>query len=528
MVTAWQTYTFKYSAKAFVVDQLLLGIDVGTTAAKAALFSPDGILQAVAQSEYPLHHIQPSWVEQNPHDWWRAVCTVTRQVLRAVPDAANRVAGVAVSSQAPTMLALDSGGQPVRPALIWMDRRAEAEAVKLAEWLGADSVYRISGNRPDTFYVASKLLWFKTHEPEQFARTRYFFQINGYVNYCLTGKYSLDHVHAALLQLRDYASAEWSAALCEACGVEPSQFPPINVGHRVLGEVTREAAEATGLRPGTPVMVGTVDGSAAAVEAGAIQVGTAAEMTGTSTVLLMLDNGTVTEPAFTAMPHALPDLYLLFGAMVASGASLRWYRDQFGLLEVQSGAQLGLDPFDLLTQQAAKVPVGSDGVIFLPYMLGERAPIWHTNARGVFFGLSLATSKAAMIRAILEGTAFALRHNVEVAQRAGVAINEVRSVGGGSRSALWNQIKADVLGIPVALPQTSVGAPFGDAILVGLGLGLYPDIQATLSNMIKIKTRFEPNPRNHAQYTEMYGVFRSTYEHLRDDFDHLASVFNQD
>jgi xylulokinase len=506
------------------LSQLLLGIDVGTTAAKAALFSPDGVLQSVAQAEYPLHHLQPGWVEQNPQDWWRAVCTATQQALAAVPDAANRVAGVAVSSQAPTMLALDADGQPVRPALIWMDRRAEAEAVKLAEMLGPETVYRISGNRPDTFYVASKLLWFRTHEPELFARTACFVQANGYINYRLTGTYSLDHVHAALLQLRDYASGEWSAALCEACGVEPSQFPPIYAGHHVQGEVTREAAEATGLSPGTPVMVGTVDGSAAAVEAGAIQVGTAAEMTGTSTVLLMLDTGTTTEPAFIAMPHALPGLYLLLGAMVASGASLRWYRDQFGLTEVRAGGQLGIDPFDLLTRQAAQSRAGSEGLIFLPYMMGERSPLWHTNARGVFFGLSLATPRAAVIRAILEGTAFALRHNVEVAQRAGVSIDEVRSIGGGSRSVLWNQIKADVLGIPVVLPETSVGAPFGDAILVGLGLGLYSDAQNALSEMIKIRTRYEPDAANHARYTALYGVFRSIYEHLRDDFDRMARI----
>lgn len=504
------------------MSQLLLGIDVGTTAAKAALFSPDGVLQAVAQAEYPLHHLQAGWVEQHAQDWWQAVCTATRQALATVPEAANRVAGVAVSSQAPTMLALDADGQPVRPALIWMDRRAEAEAVKLSETLGPDTIYRISGNRPDPFYVASKLLWFKIHEPELFARTRWFVQINGYINYRLTGTHSLDHVHAALLQLRDYASGEWSVALCQACGVEPSQFPPIYAGHHVQGEVTREAAEATGLCPGTPVMVGTVDGSAAAVEAGAIQVGTAAEMTGTSTVLIMLDNGTTTEPAFIAMPHALPGLYLLLGAMVASGASLRWYRDQFGLSEMQSGKHLSIDPFDLLTQQAAQSPAGSDGLIFLPYMMGERSPLWHTNARGVFFGLSLATPRAAVIRAILEGTAFALRHNVEVAQRAGVSIEEIRSIGGGSRSALWNQIKSDVLGIPVALPQASVGAPFGDAILVGLGLGLYPDVQSALSGMIKVRTRYEPNPANRTRYTEMYGVFRSIYDHLRDDFDRLA------
>ena len=506
------------------MKDLLLGIDVGTTAAKAVLFSPDGCLQSVGQAEYPVQHVRPNWVEQNPEDWWQAVCQAIRRTLAAVPDFRERVAGLAVSAQAPTLIALDRKGQPLRPALIWMDRRAEAEAARLNELLDADEVYRITGNRADAFYVAPKLLWYKSHEPELLAQTHQFVQITGYINYRLTNTLTLDNVHAGLLQLRDYATGEWSQSLCDICGVEPSQFPPIYPGHHMQGEVTPEAAEATGLRTGTPVMVGTVDGAAAALEAGAAELGIAAEMTGTSTVLLMPNDGSVTESAFIAMPHAIPGIHLLLGAMVASGASYRWYRDQFGQPEVESAAEQNLDPFDLLTQHAAEVEAGSDGVIFLPYMMGERAPIWHTNARGVFFGLSLSTSRTALNRAILEGTAFALRHNVEVAREAGVRLTEIRSVGGGTRNALWNQIKADVMGLPVLLPEASVGAPFGDAILVGMGLGLYENVSQTLRQLVKLQARYEPNWDNHRKYGDIYPIFRSIYEHLRQDFDRAAAV----
>jgi xylulokinase len=239
----------------------------------------------------------------------------------------------------------------------------------------------------------------------------------------------------------------------------------------------------------------------------------------------MPNDGRVTESAFIAMPHAIPGLHLLLGAMVASGASLRWYRDQFGLAEVQAALTLKLDPFDLLTQQAAQIKPGSEGLIFLPYMMGERAPLWHTNARGVFFGVSLTTQKAAFIRAILEGTAFALRHNVEVARKAGVKLTEIRSVGGGTRSTLWNQIKADVLGVPVLLPRASVGAPFGDAVLVGMGLGLYPNVSDALHEMVKLQTRYEPDTENHARYSQIYPIFRSIYEQLRDVFDRAAEIY---
>jgi xylulokinase len=506
------------------LDQLLLGIDVGTTGTKAALFTPDGRLRALGQAEYSIQHPRPGWAEQDPEDWWQAVCTAVRQALADVPGGAERVAGLAVSSQAPTMLPLNRAGQPVRPALIWMDRRADAEAIQLREQLGESRLVAITGNRADPYYVAPKLLWFRTHEPERFAETAWFVQVNGYIGHKLTDELALDNVHAALLQLQDWRTADWSAEVCSACGVEPGLFPPVHSGWQRLGQVSPGAAEATGLKPGTPVMVGTVDGAAAALEAGAVEPGVAAEMTGTSTVLLMANDSGVVEPAFIAMPHAVPGVHLLLGALATSGASLRWYRDQFGLAEASAAAQLGLDSYDLLTMQAAKVGPGSSGVIFLPYMMGERSPIWHTQARGVFFGLTLATPRGALIRAILEGSAFALKHNVEVAQQAGVSFSEIRSVGGGARSALWNQIKADVLGLPILLPQTSVGAAFGAAVLVGMGLGLYSDVRRSLRDLVQLEARYEPDEQKHALYQEIYQVFRGIYDNLRGTFDQAAAI----
>ena len=506
------------------VEPLLLGIDVVTSSVKAVLLDARGKLCAACQAEYPLHHIRPAWVEQDPEDWWKATCLAVREALSKVPQGPERVLGLAVSSQAPTLLPLDRSGRPLRPAMIWMDRRAEAEAVRLTEILGAEEIHRITGNRPDAFYVAARLLWLRNHEPEVLKRTWQFVQVNGYLNYRLTGRLGMDPSHAALLQMRDYATGEWSAALCSACGVEPAQFPEVMESHHIQGEVTAEAAEATGLRAGTPVMAGTVDSPPAALEAGVVEPGIAAEMTGTSTVVIMPNDRGLTEPALIAMPHCLPGIHLLLGAMVSSGGCLRWFRDQLGQAEVQAAREQGSDAFDLLTREAAQAGVGSEGVIFLPYMMGERSPVWHTNARGVFFGLSLATHKAALVRSILEGAAFALRHNLEVAVRAGAEVREMRSVGGCSRSDLWNQIKADVLGLPVLLPRTSVGSPFGDAILAGMGAGVYPDVRKSLAEMVQLDRRFEPDRANHERYSEIYQVYRDIYEHLRGDFDHLAAI----
>lgn len=506
------------------MESLLLGIDVGTSSVKAVLIDENGKLHATGQAEYPLHHIRPAWVEQDPEDWWSGTCKAIKEALSSIQNGADRILGMAVSCQAPSLLALDGSGKPLRPAMIWMDRRAEAETVQLTKLLGADQIHRITGNRPDAFYLAARMLWLKNHEPEILKQTWKFVQVNSYINYRLTGKLTLDPSNTALLQLRDYEKNEWSETLCDICGVRPSQFPEVVEAHFVQGKVTEYASEVTGLKVGTPVMAGTVDSASAALEVGVVEPGIAAEMTGTSTVVILPNDKGLTEPAFIAMPHALPGIHLLLGAMVASGGCLRWFRDQFGQTEMQAASVAKADAFDLLTEQAAGVEPGSSGVIFLPYMMGERSPLWHTNARGVFFGLSLATSKAAMVRSILEGTAFALRHNIEIAQRAGVEVREVRSVGGCSRSNLWNQIKADVLGIPLLLPRTSVGSPFGSAVLAGMGAGVFPDIRKSLLEMVKLERRFEPILANHERYMKSYKVFRDIYEHLKNDFDHLANV----
>ena len=506
------------------MEPLLLGVDAGTSSVKAVLLDLRGDLRAVCQAEYPLHHLRSGWVEQDAEDWWQATCVAIRGALAKVEHGPERVLGLAVSSQAPTLLPLEHSGKPLRPAMIWMDRRAEAEAVRLTELIGAEDIYRITGNRPDAFYVAARLLWLRDHEPEVLKKTWKFVQVNGYINYRLTGRVATDPAHAVLLQMCNYSTGAWSEALCSACGIDPEQFPEVMEAHQVQGEVTSEAAEASGLRTGTPVMTGTVDSPAAALEAGVAEPGIAVEMTGTSTVVIIPNDRGLTEPALIALPHALPGVHLLLGAMVSSGGCLRWFRDQFGQAENQAASDCGADSYDLLTQQAAVIEPGSGGLIFLPYMMGERSPLWHTNARGVFFGLSLATPRAALVRAILEGTAFALHHNVETATRAGAEVREMRSVGGCSRSDLWNQIKADVLGLPVLLPRTSVGSPFGAAIVAGMGTGAFPDVRKSLLEMVHLERCFEPDVANHERYTKFYGVYRDIYEHLKGDFDRSAAI----
>ena len=492
------------------MTSLLLGIDIGTTAAKAVLVTTDGQVISEGRAQYSTQHLAVNWVEQNPEEWWRALCSATLEAVAKVPGV--KILGVAISSQAPTFLAVDSNGDPLRPALIWMDRRAEKEAQELATKF--PNISELTGNRADPYYVAAKILWFIRNEPKLYAKTKYFLQIPGYLNFRLTGKFGIDKPHASLLQLRTVDQQQWSKELMSAVGVSPEMFPEISDCSKLLGEVNSAASIESGIPIGTPVFFGSVDGASAALEAGAIDPGIVAEMTGTSTVLIMPTDGSVRSSAFVAMSHAIPGRELQLGAMVASGASVQWLHEKI------LGNKTSIEQ---LSSGAEKINPGSDGLLFLPYMMGERSPIWNTNARGVFFGLSLTTTPESMMRAVLEGTAFALLHNIKIARSIGLPVDEIRSVGGGTKNELWNQIKADVLGIPVAILKESVGAPIGNAFIAGLGLGLYPDVRSAVTNAVSVSNCYLPNAKHHTYYIDRYQRFRALYENLKDEFDLSAS-----
>jgi len=489
------------------MQELLLGVDVGTTATKAVLVDSSGHIISQGRAEYPTKYLQAGWVEQDPNDYWLSFCQAV-EIAQAGASGA-KISGIAISAQAPTLIAVDSNGDPVRNAMIWMDRRAQAEADELARQFS--NISQLTGNRADPYYVAAKIKWFIKNEPANYQKTKHFLQIPGYLNYKLTGKFGIDSAHASLLQLRGADNLNWAADVMKFVGVAEDKFPQIANSIVLQGEVLSN--NQSKITAGTPVYFGSVDGCSAALEAGVIDPGVVAEMTGTSTVLLMPTDGNNFNDAFVAIEHAIAGRQLRLGAMVASGASVAW---------LQQNILKGEQSVEQLSRDAQEVAPGSEGLIFLPYMMGERSPIWHTNARGVFFGLSLTTTPAMMFRAVLEGTAFALAHNVEIGKASGIKIDEIRSIGGGSKSGLWNQIKADVLGMPIAVLEDSVGAAVGDAYLAGMGVGLFKDIRQTLKTNVKIEARFVPDQKVHSYYQERYARFRSLYESIKDEFDKSA------
>jgi xylulokinase len=504
--------------------EFLVGIDIGTTGAKAIISDRHGVVLAQASEEYPTAFPQPGWAEQDPEAWWLATCHVLRAVLDSADVAPNTIAAVGVSCQAPSLVAVDKAGVPVCPALIWMDRRSEGQCAMLRATVDEDMIAQINGGRIDPYFLAPKILWLRDAAPDVYARCAQIVQTNGYIVHKLTGVFSMDSSHGPLTLCFDSAQGAWSAQLIGEMGLDLSKLPPVMACADVVGAVTARAAAATGLAVGTPVIAGMTDGTAASIEVGLVRPGDAAEMTGQSTVLLVCSDTPYRGKVLFPLGHPIAGLHLVVGAMVATGGALRWFRDQLGDSERAEAQRLALDPFDLLCQKAEQSRPGANRVIFLPYMYGERSPIWDSDARGVFFGLSLTTTKGDLVRAIMEGAAFGLRHNVEAAAAAGFTLDTLACVGGGARSPLWNQIKADVLNRPVALPAAASGAAMGDAIVAAAGVGLYASIEEAVHQMVKPGLRYTPQPDNVGRYDDFYRIYRELYPALRQPFHNLAEV----
>ncbi|MGH3658966.1 MAG: xylulokinase, partial [Micromonosporaceae bacterium] len=417
----------------------VIGVDVGTTSAKAVVVDDSWRVRGEAREEYPTTYLPGNGAEQDPDDWWAASARCVAEALSRAGVAARDVAAVGVSSQAPSVVLLDSGGTPLRPALIWMDRRGQAECdARTAE---SARVVELTGNRPDPYYAAGKLAWLLRDDPSLAGRTRAVVMANGYVTYRLTGVLATDTGHAGLTLLGDLDTAGWSDELIELWGVPPHWLSPLHAPTDVVGTVTADAAAATGLAAGTPVIAGLVDGVAASLEAGVVAHGDVCEMTGQSTVVnaaVRTDVARRSTGALSVMPYPVAGHHLVFGAMVATGGILRWFRDEFGAGDGSSdgsggGGSAGGDAFAALDELAGTAPPGAGGLVMLPYFLGERAPIWDSDARGAVVGLSMSTSRADLVRAILEGTAYGLAHNLAELAELGLRPAALRIVGGGAR-----------------------------------------------------------------------------------------------
>lgn len=494
--------------------ELLLGIDVSTTGAKALLIDGKGEVVGSATSPLTLSTPRPLWSEQDPHEWWAGVSRSIRQVLVQTGASGADVAAVGLTGQMHGLVLLDEQGAVLRPAILWNDQRTAAQCDEIRARLGQEHLIRVTGNDALTGFTAPKILWVAENEPDLYARTRHILLPKDYVRYRLTGEYAIDKAGGSGTILFDLKQRNWSPEVLSALGIPAEWLPPTYEGPEVTGQVSAQAALETGLLLGTPVVGGGGDQAAQAVGVGAVQPGIIALTLGTSGVVFAATQSPLIEPEgrLHAFCHAAPGLWHFMGVMLSAAGSLQWHRDTLAP---------GVD-FDALVDDARAIPAGSEGLLFLPYLTGERTPHPDPLARAAWVGLTARHTLAHMTRAILEGVAFGIKDSFTLIQNAGLgSIAQVRISGGGAKSPLWRQIMTDALGVELVTVNTTEGAAFGAALLAGVGTGVFASVPAACEATIQVTGRTTPTSATE-KYQQIYPHYRALYPALKDEFHRLS------
>ena len=500
--------------------------DLGTTGNKATLFDGEGKLVGSAFYGYTTDFLDTGWAEQNPEDWWQAVCSSTQQLLRETAVRGDDIACVTFSGQMMGCVALDEQARPLRQAIIWADQRSVDQERWLGEQIDRATVYRITGHRLSASYSLCKMLWLRDHQPEIFDQTYKFVHAKDAIVARLTGVFATDPSDASGMNLYDLEQGVWSEPILKAAGVDPAKLPDLYPSTAVVGHVLPQVAAEVGVASGTPVVIGGGDGSCAAAGAGCVHEGIAYNYVGSSSWIGLANHQPIYDPDFKTFTwgHILPGQFAPTGTMQAAGASYQWTRDQLGALEVQAAAAAGTSAYELLNQAAGKSTVGAHKLLFLPYLLGERSPRWNTRARGAFIGLTMRHTRADMIRAVLEGVTMNLRIILEAFTTQGAQIEAMRVIGGGARGRFWNQMMANIYGIPVhRLAFLEEATSMGGALAGGVGVGLYKDF-SLIETMNPVTEVIDPEPQQVAAYQSIFPVFESAYQALLPVYDQLAEL----
>lgn len=496
--------------------QYLLGIDIGTSACKIALFSKDGKVEAAASGEYKVYYPKTGWAEQNPDEWWEAVSDTIRKVLKSSRVSPAEIAGVGIDGQSWSAIAIDKKGKVLTNTPIWMDTRAQSICDRVNEEIGADRIFELCGNMLQPSYTTAKILWYKENLPEVYAKTDKILQSNSFIAYRLTGRITQDISQGYGLHCFNMRTGQWDEEMCEALGIPMSFLPEIVPCHEIIGTVTEEAAEKTGLMAGTPVAAGGLDAACGTLGAGVVHAGETQEQGGQAGGMSICIEEYAADPRLILGYHVVPGQWLLQGGTVGGGGVMRWLEQEFADYERSVAVEKGKTSLHQYNDEASVIPPGSDGLVFLPYMAGERSPIWDPNAKGVFYGLDFSKTKGHFIRSCMEGVAYSLKHNLDIAESVGAHVKELLAVGGSANSALWMQIKSDITGKPLAVPFSDTATTLGAALLAGVGVGMYDSFEDAVAQTVKITRRYEPNPENAEVYEKNYETYLALYENLKD------------
>ena len=505
------------------MKKYLLAHDLGTSGNKATLYTTDGQLVKSITYEYTTHYFNNNWAEQAPEMWWQAVVQTTRAIVKNIDN--SQIAGIAFCGQMQGCVCIDNEGRVLRPAIIWADQRAQKEAEELAGKIGSERFYKLTGHRVSPSYSIEKLMWIKNNEPEIYENTYKMVLCKDYILFKLTGECVTDYSDASGTNALDLNTMMWSQEILEAADISLDKLPRLVTSTAVIGEVSRKIAEETGLAPGTPIVAGGGDGACAAVGAACINVGDAYSCIGSSAWIALTSKNPVYDEEMKTFnfAHIVPGLIMPCGTMQAGGASYSWLKRELASYEQIQAEQLGVNPYDLINEKAKHSKAGANGIIYLPYLLGERSPRWNADARGAFIGLKMQSTREDLFRSVLEGVIFNLNHILNVFKKQ-VDIKEMIVIGGGAKGDLWRQIMSDVYGLPILKPNyleeaTSMGA----AIAAGVGTGIYQNFDA-IHEFLKIERRIEPDQERHLIYQKIYPIFEACYVSLLGVYDQLAKL----
>ncbi|MGD0568255.1 MAG: xylulokinase [Candidatus Sulfotelmatobacter sp.] len=494
----------------------VLGIDIGTGGTRTLILDERGrVLSSATEEHVPFASPQIGWAEQHPEDWWRACCVAVPKAIAKAGLGADDIACVGFSGQMHGAVMLDQNGRVVRPALIWCDVRTEAQCRELTEKIGAEQLIQATCNPALANFTLTKFLWVRENEPENWNRVCSVMLPKDYVRFRLTGERAIDMADASGTLLLDVAHRRWSQIMLDAAGMDERLLPQLFESPDVCGKISADGAAACGLRQGTPVVAGAGDQAAGAVGMGIVAPGAVSATIGTSGVVFAATDRPALEPkgSLHTFCHAIPGRWHVMGVTQAAGLSLRWFRDQFG-----AGADDGRDPYEHLSEEAATVAPGCQGLLWTPYLMGERTPHLDPQARGALVGLTASHTRAHVIRAILEGVAFSLRDTFTLFDEMKVAVTRIRLGGGGARSALWRQIQADVYGHDVEIVEAEEGAAYGAGILAGVGAGIWKSVDEACAAVIRVAKTVSSQPQSVQVMNASYAAYRRVYPATRSIF----------
>lgn len=498
------------------MGRYILAHDLGTSGNKASLFSEEGKLIGSQVYSYDVHYFNTTWAEQDAQDWWQAVCTTSKNLLTTTGINPKEIGAVSFSGQMMGCLCVDKQGRPLRKAIIWADQRAQQQAAMLNEKISQWDFYHIVGHRNTASYGLQKLMWIRDNEPEVYEQCYKTLNAKDYIVYKLTGKFYTEYSDANSMTCFDINKLDWSEQIIECAGIDPDKLPEVKPATFVAGQVTEQAARLTGLAPGTPVVMGAGDGVTANVGAGSVKPGKTYCCMGTSAWITTTTEKPIFDEQMRSVTwaHAVPGLYAPNGTMQTAGGSYSWIKNTICQMEAYQAQQDGTSVYDIINSEIEKSPAGANGVIFMPYLLGERAPRWDAFAKGAFLGLKAENTKNDLLRSVLEGVTMNLAIILDILKTK-VDIHEIMAIGGGAKGEVWRQIMADVFQIKITVPTVLEEAgSMGAAVIGGVGSGIFKDFDA-IERFIDIEKTQEPNPEAVKVYGPLRDLFEECYQAMK-------------